>query len=94
MRNPLMSYSPEALMELAREHWKEFLPIKYATYLKDGTLDSNLRAAANLTLQAMADDRSAGYSQAESWDMESRYYILPKPEPTPPSSRTRKPATS
>ena len=78
-----MSYSAESMVEIAREHWKEFLPTKYATYKADGTLEQNLKAAANLTLQAMEDDRSAGYSQAEAWDMESRHFILQKPEANP-----------
>lgn len=93
-KNPQMSFSPESLMELARAHWKEFLPEKYATYDKAGTLDQNLKAAANLTLQAMEDDRSAGYSQQEAWDMESRHYIFQKPERDRPASHTSQPATS
>ena len=69
-------FDPESLIEQGRRHWKEFLPRKYNHLNQTGQLTKALAAAVALTLQAMEDDRSAGYSQYEAWEKDRSLYLL------------------
>jgi hypothetical protein len=82
-------FSKEALIAMGRKHWQEYLPEKYRALKKAGTLESELAAAAEMTLQEMQSKREAGLNQVEAWEMVREHHlILPEEategdEPTP-----------
>ena len=71
-------------INLARAHWKEFLPKKYAQLEAKGpkALTKALYEAAHQTdrdlLQLVED---LGISEAEAWTMVRETYLLLRPEP-------------
>lgn len=82
----MISFSKDALVEMGREHWKEYLPKKYQDLLDKGTLDQELLVAAEMTLQIMEDDQESGYTQIEAWEKnQERYLLLPEPMPDNPA---------
>lgn len=69
-------------VELARAHWKEFLPAKYAALKKAGALEAALREAAEQTYQATSALEAAGHQPHEAWAMAREDHLLLKPETT------------
>ncbi len=82
-------FDPAFLKDLGRRHWKEFQPTKFRQLKSRGQLEPALSSAVELTLQAMADDRAAGYSQWDAWEKNRSLYLLlpeeddPNEEPMP-----------
>jgi len=76
----MSSFSKESLVEMGREHWKEYLPQKYQDLEANGGLDQELSAAAEMTLQAMQDDREAGYSQYDAWEANREHHLILRAE--------------
>ena len=64
------------LMHQGRQHWKEFQPTKYAELKKSGKLEEALKAAANLTYQAMNTLIDSGIPQHEAWMQTREQYLL------------------
>ena len=81
------SFSQQSLVDQARRHWKEFQPTKYRELKASGQLQAALASAADLTLQAMEDDRLAGYSQYEAWEKNRELYLLLPEEKGLPQER-------
>ena len=74
----------------ARAHWKEHLPAMYRRLLANGTLESELKAAAEATSREMEALRNEGATATEAWEMvRERYLLLPEEpgqdEPMEPS---------
>jgi len=78
---PIFAMDKDALVAIGREHWREYLPAKYAALRDAGTLTAELEAAAELTLQEMAGHRSAGFRQHEAWAMAREHYLILPEEP-------------
>ena len=85
----IYSFGPDALMKVAEQHWRDYLPAKVRALEAQGQLQQALSAAVHLTLEEMADLRLVGYSQAEAWEVACQHHlILPEepeenPEPMP-----------
>lgn len=71
-----MSYSVQSLMAQGREHWREFQPKRYKKLKAAGELESELKAAAELTLKAMATWREVGYTEHEAWAATRELYLI------------------
>lgn len=69
---------------LARQHWKEFLPKRYAELKQAGELDPAVTRAAELTDQEMAAAVDAGIPLDQAWEGIKGHYLLLKPEPEEP----------
>jgi len=91
--HPMFSFSKEALIEMGREHWKEYLPQKYQDLETNGTLDQELSAAAEMTLQAMQVDQEAGYSQFEAWEANREHHLILPAEDDPEEDEEELPIT-
>jgi hypothetical protein len=82
----------QALIEVGRRHWREYLPKKYKSLKESGTLEMALATAADLTIKEM-DSLKSGYAmnQYEAWEAAREHYLIlreernPNPEPTPPN---------
>ncbi len=70
-------------IDIAKEHWKEFLPKKYAALEAQGqeALYKALYQAAEMTGQQMDQLQASGLSHWEAWEMTREEYLLLKPEP-------------
>lgn len=87
MRPRQQRFDPESLKEQARRHWQEFNPRKYRDLKASGQLEQSLSAAVQSTLQAMEDDRQAGYNQWEAWEKNRSLHLLLPEEPDPKAER-------
>ena len=86
------SYSRAALIDLGRKHWKEHLPQKYRALVAAGTLEKELAAAADLTLQEMQEFKEVGLSVHEAWQASRELHLLLKEEPDPDDRMPDNPA--
>lgn len=70
-------------IDLAREHWKVYLPNKYNALQTQGptALNKALYEAAELTAREMDQLEAQGISPAEAWTMVRETYLLLPPEP-------------
>ena len=82
MKAKLHGYSLNDLVQLAREHWQEFLPSKFKALTEAGTLEQSLKIAARLTIKEMDDLIAMGASQYEAWEACRENHLLLKPEPS------------
>ena len=80
-QNHMHSYSKEKLVEMGREHWKEYQPTKYWDLETTGQLEQELSAAADLTMKAMQVDIDAGFRPHEAWENTRELYLLLPEEP-------------
>ncbi len=71
-------------IRMAREHWKEFLPRRYAEFEAAGKLDEALRAAAEQTYLEMSQLEESGFQPDEAFQMVREEYLLLKPEDSDP----------
>ena len=71
-----MRFDLPSLIELGRNHWREYLPKKYRQLQQMHQLEPSLRAAAQMTLKEMEDDRAVGYSQYEAWEKDREHFLL------------------
>jgi hypothetical protein len=71
---------------VARAHWKTYLPKKYKELEQTRQLNRELEAAVAMTLEEMADYRSAGATADEAWQMAREHHVIVKEEVT--ASRT------
>lgn len=67
---------------LAKAHWKEFQPTRYAMLVEDGTLDEEANAAARLTYEALKDEMQTGLDQESAWERVRELYLFPPAEET------------
>jgi hypothetical protein len=74
------TFSQQALVNLGREHWREFQPKRYKALQQAGKLEQELQAAANLTLSEMESSRQLGYTQEEAWELSMQNHLLVPPE--------------
>jgi hypothetical protein len=74
-------YGREALIEVGRHHWREYLPEKYASLQASGDLEKELRAAVDLTLREMESWKKAGFSLHEAWEAVREHYLILREEP-------------
>jgi hypothetical protein len=84
--------TPEGLKQLAREHWKEHRPTMYRDMEESGRLESALKSAVEVTLDAMKRTKAQlvenGYtpSQADltAWELlREEWILLPSEEDMP-----------
>jgi len=68
------------LKALARKHWAKWLPEKMAELKREGRLNEELQAAANLAQDEIERLMRAGYSVHEAREVALPQYILLKPE--------------
>lgn len=67
-------------IRMARAHWREHLPKKYAALEKAGKLDQALKDAAEQTYLEVDQLEQSGYQPDEAWQMVRETYLLPPPE--------------
>lgn len=69
-------------IDLAREHWKEWLPKKYAALKVQGdqVLNKALYQAASQTAREVTQLEDSGLTFLEAWEMTRETYLLLKPE--------------
>jgi hypothetical protein len=72
-------YDLKSLVQVGRGHWRVYLPEKFKHLTDAGTLEAELKAAAELTIAEMDDLRTAGYQLHEAWAMaRETHLILPE----------------
>ena len=71
--------------DLARAHWKEHLPNRYAALQKAGKLEASLDQAANQTYLETSQLEDAGMNPQEAWEMTREKYLLLPEEGTEPT---------
>ena len=64
----------------ARQHWKEFQPAKFKRLQEAGTLDQELKLAAQATADEMATLRKQGATELEAWEMVREQHLFPPEE--------------
>ena len=67
-------------IRMARNHWQEHQPKKFAALQKAGKLDEALQAAANQTYLEVSQLEESGYQPDEAFQMVREQYLLPPPE--------------
>ena len=68
------------LVEIGREHWKEFLPHLYRELVAARRLERALQLAADHTRREMNSLVAHGYQEHEAWAMVRQRYLILKPE--------------
>jgi hypothetical protein len=76
-------------INLGREHWKEFLPKKFAALKKAGMLEAALKEAAEQTYLATSALEEQGMQPDYAWQMAREKYLL-----LPPEDRADEPTAS
>jgi len=75
---------PEGWCEMAKEHWRVFLPKRYARLQAEGKLDEEAAKAARITAREMRDVMNGGFSESEAWQaFRGRWIFLPSEEEQP-----------
>jgi hypothetical protein len=59
--------APESWVDMAKEHWKIFLPKQYARLQAEGILDQEAQKAAYWTARNMSELIEEGFSEQEAW---------------------------
>jgi response regulator RpfG family c-di-GMP phosphodiesterase len=72
--------SVQELKALARKHWEEWLPETVAELKREGRLNEELQAAANLAQDEIESLMEAGYSVHEAREVALPNFILLEPE--------------
>jgi hypothetical protein len=82
----------QALIEVGRRHWREYLQKRYRSLKETGMLESALATAADLTIKEMDSLKSGmAMNQYEAWEAAREHYLILKeerperPEPMPPN---------
>ncbi len=70
--------------QIARDHWKNFLPLRFKELVKAGTLQQSLVEAANQTELEMSQAEEAGIPRDQAWEEIRGRYLLPTPEQEEP----------
>lgn len=71
--------------DLARQHWREFLPKRYAALQEAGILEKSLDEAANQTFLEVSQLEQSGFQPDEAWQMVRENHLLLPPEDQPQS---------
>jgi hypothetical protein len=70
-------------MDQAREHWKEFQPIRYQSLKATGTLDAALKDAAEQTFKELERLQETGFNNHEAWEIVRDTHLFPPEEGSP-----------
>ena len=57
---------PKGWVEMAKDHWRMFLPKMYASLQKEGELDEEARGAAYFAADSMREMMEKGVSESEA----------------------------
>lgn len=74
-------YDLKSLIEVGRQHWRVYLPEKFKALSEAGTLEAELKAAAELTIAEMDDLRTAGSQPHEAWEATRELFLILPAEP-------------
>src|SRR5712692_9997160 len=75
---------PEGWVEMAKEHWKMFLPKMYAHLEAEGKLEERAQRAAQFTADEMREAMKDGCSESEaSQALREEWIFLPSEEEQP-----------
>lgn len=64
---------------VAKQHWRQFYPETYDLMKKNGELDSEAEAAADLTQLEMNTLMKGGLSESSAWEAARQLFILADP---------------
>jgi hypothetical protein len=67
---------PEGWAQMAKDHWRVFLPKMYAQLEAEGKLDETAERAAYLTADSMQEAMEDGYSEPEAWEACRKEFIF------------------
>jgi hypothetical protein len=70
----------EAFAAMARNHWKKWLPKKWAALKESGELEASIRAAAQMATDEKRRLMAAGYQEHEADEVVKAELILLPPE--------------
>ncbi len=74
-------YGKEALIEVGRSHWREYLPNHYKSLKESGELEQALATAAELTIAEMQSLQSENaMTTHEAWEVAREHFLLLKEE--------------
>jgi hypothetical protein len=79
---------PDGWAEMAKEHWRVFLPTRYAGFVAEGTLEAKVAAAAHLLARGMREAMEHGVSEAEAWSALCEEHLLLPSEDEQPDPRS------
>lgn len=68
-------------ISMAREHWEEYLPEKFAALKEAGTLEQTLQQAAEQTYREIDELENSGFRPHEAEEIVFPKYLLLPPEP-------------
>jgi hypothetical protein len=71
----------EAWASMARKHWKEYLPKKWAALQANGETQAAVMAAAQQAQEMKAQLMQSGFQEHEADEVVRAEFILLKPEP-------------
>jgi hypothetical protein len=75
---------PEGWAEIAKEHWRMFLPKRYARLKAEGKLDQEAQEAAYYTASDMSELMGDGFSEREAWQaFREEWIFLPSEDEQP-----------
>jgi len=74
---------PEGWAEMAKEHWRLFLPRMYARLQAEGKLDERALNATHVTAVEMSELMENGFSEKDAWRTLREYIFLPSEEEQP-----------
>lgn len=92
MKAKVHGYDLKSLVEVGRDHWRTYLPEKFKDLKEAGTLDENLKAAAQMTIDEMDDLRKAGAQPHEAWEATRELHLILPVEETPEEPMPDNPA--